>query len=264
MISLRKLAGLPAPTRRRKVARLLERFVGSSELPSPRFLEGLCRILHTDSELPESLRDLARSGLPDVRAADRLRHELLLALDLAPGDWDLVSPAGYGPRTFDETASHNGAAPVPVVVYLDSVRSPFNAGSVVRTAAALGVAKVVFSPECPSEDHRRFTRSSMGAEQMIGISRGGLLECVGADANVVALELGGIPLTEFRFPNDGVLLVGSEELGIRPEYLARATSCVSIPMYGAKASLNLSVACGIALHAWCSQLRSRGTPRQHG
>ena len=242
------------------MARLLERFVGSTELPSPRFLEGLCEILVNDDGLPESLRRLASSGVPDLHAADRLRHELLLALDLAPGDWDLISPSGYGFRTFDDTRSNSGAPPLPVTVYLDSVRSPFNAGSVVRTAAALGIAGVILSPECPSEDHSRFMRSSMGAEQMIGISRGGLLECVAADANVVALELGGTPLPEFRFPSDGVLLVGSEELGIRPEYLVRATSRVSIPMFGAKASLNLSVACGIALHAWCSQLRSGGAP----
>ena len=72
-----------------------------------------------------------------------------------------------------------------------------------------------------------------------------------------ALELGGTPLEEFRFPSAGMVLIGSEELGLSPEALSLADEgCgrVSIPLAGAKRSLNVSVAFGIlmqAWHAWC-------------
>jgi len=50
-----------------------------------------------------------------------------------------------------------------------------------------------------------------------------------------------------------MLIAGSEELGVSPRALAAADASlgrVSIPVYGAKASLNVSVAFGIALQAW--------------
>jgi TrmH family RNA methyltransferase len=70
---------------------------------------------------------------------------------------------------------------------------------------------------------------------------------------VFALETGGIPIEEFHFPRKGLLIAGSEELGVSPRALEAADASlgrVSIPCYGAKASLNVSVAFGIALAFW--------------
>jgi TrmH family RNA methyltransferase len=75
---------------------------------------------------------------------------------------------------------------------------------------------------------------------------------------VFALETGGIPLAEFPFPQRGLLITGSEELGVSPRALAAADASlgrVSIPCYGTKASLNVSVAFGIAVQAWAQRLR---------
>lgn len=74
---------------------------------------------------------------------------------------------------------------------------------------------------------------------------------------VFALETGGVPLAEFPFPRRGVMIAGSEELGVSPRALASADASlgrVSIPIYGTKASLNVSVAFGIALQAWRKEL----------
>jgi TrmH family RNA methyltransferase len=70
---------------------------------------------------------------------------------------------------------------------------------------------------------------------------------------VFALELGGTPIDRFNFPRGGVVLVGSEELGLSPEAIRLADAQggrVSIPLGGAKRSLNVSVAFGILMHAW--------------
>ena len=49
----------------------------------------------------------------------------------------------------------------------------------------------------------------------------------------------------------GIVIIGSEELGVSPEALRRADGgCVSIPMTGLKASLNVGVAFGILMQAW--------------
>jgi TrmH family RNA methyltransferase len=72
---------------------------------------------------------------------------------------------------------------------------------------------------------------------------------------IFALETGGTTLTEFRFPPAGLILIGSEELGLSPEALALAQNSqgrVSIPMSGAKRSLNVAVAFGIVMWHWSS------------
>ena len=69
------------------------------------------------------------------------------------------------------------------------------------------------------------------------------------------METGGTPITEFSFPKEGIVIIGSEELGVSPEALKRADyGRVSIPMTGLKASLNVGVAFGILMQAWVQLL----------
>ena len=78
---------------------------------------------------------------------------------------------------------------------------------------------------------------------------------------VFALETGGTPLLDFAFPPQGVVILGSEELGVSPEGLAlaeRGLGRVSIPLAGAKRSLNVSVAFGILMQAWVAALSNGG------
>jgi TrmH family RNA methyltransferase len=92
------------------------------------------------------------------------------------------------------------------------------------------------------------------AENLAGLGTGPFL----------ALETGGVPLPEFRFPDGAVLLAGSEELGLSPEALELADASlgrVTIPVYGVKGSLNVSVAFGIVMQAWAaSRLRPSSIP----
>lgn len=90
----------------------------------------------------------------------------------------------------------------------------------------------------------------MGAERMVELVVAE--EPPPANGELVALETGGIPVSEFSFPRRGVLMVGSEELGLSPAALERASRHVSVPLVGAKASLNVGVAVGIALSWWAA------------
>lgn len=77
------------------------------------------------------------------------------------------------------------------------------------------------------------------------------LETLPAGVPVFALETGGTPITSFLFPQQGVVLLGSEELGLSAEALKKASAgIVSIPMKGIKASLNVAVAFGILMQYW--------------
>jgi TrmH family RNA methyltransferase len=67
-------------------------------------------------------------------------------------------------------------------------------------------------------------------------------------------------MEQFSFPLRGIMIAGSEELGVSPEALAAADASlgrVSIPSFGAKGSLNVSTAFGIAMQAWSSKLNNQ-------
>lgn len=139
-------------------------------------------------------------------------------------------------------------------MYAEDIRSPFNLGSIFRTAEAFGAEKVLVSPLCVSPEHQRAQRSAMGCTEYLPWEVMGLAN-LPADVPVFALETGGTPIDEFAFPEHGIVIVGSEELGISPEALARARyGRVSIPMYGIKASLNVGVAFGILMQYWSAYL----------
>jgi RNA methyltransferase, TrmH family len=266
MITIQKLARLPDATRRRKIVRLLESWERAQHVPEPGYLAGLVRIIHADGELPEPVRlaagELCVAAPEDrLRAVNELRHRLMHHLQIAPGDWDLLPPAGFAASGPTDPQSSRTPPLARAEVYLESIRSPFNLGGVIRTAAAFGIAAVGMSDDCPPIDHPRVRRSAMGAAEHIELSReplGGFVDRFGGPC--IALELGGRPYDRFDFPDSGVLLLGSEELGLSPEALSRADIRVTIPLYGMKASLNVVVACGIALAGWQKSLMRPDRP----
>ena len=147
-----------------------------------------------------------------------------------------------------------------VCVYAEDIRSPFNVGSIFRTAEAMGCEKVYISPNCTNPEQTKAVRSGMGCIETLGYTRCSLDE-LPADKPVFVLETGGTPIKEFKFPKEGIVIIGSEELGVSPEALKRATAgTVSIPMTGLKASLNVGVAFGILMQEWiCAIQEGRAT-----
>ncbi|WP_018527100.1 TrmH family RNA methyltransferase [Alkalispirochaeta alkalica] len=152
--------------------------------------------------------------------------------------------------------------PLPLVLYLEHLRSPFNAGNILRSAAAFGVAGVVLGSGCPALDHPRLVRAAMGAERMIpclaGTEEDGLAllgERFGSAAReaarLYALETGGTPLVHAGVGLPAVVILGHEEQGISQPLLEAARSSggiLTIPHGGPKGSLNVGVAAGILLN----------------
>jgi TrmH family RNA methyltransferase len=183
------------------------------------------------------------------RALNNVKHFLLTITGREQADWDFTGSDGRldpaGRQIFEG-----------MYVYLEDIRSPFNVGAMFRTAESFGVEKIFLSPLCADPHHKRSQRTSMGCIDIVPWERCELFpetETPLMDVQVFALETGGIPLSDFSFPRRGILIAGSEELGVSPGALAAADASlgrVSIPTYGAKVSLNVSVAFGIALNRW--------------
>ncbi|MBQ0162463.1 MAG: TrmH family RNA methyltransferase [Treponema sp.] len=141
-----------------------------------------------------------------------------------------------------------------VCAYAEDIRSPFNLGSIFRTAEGLGAEKLYLSPFCCDETHPRAVRSGMGCIETLPYEKKSLDE-LPDDLPIFVLETGGTPIDEFKFPEKGICIIGSEELGASPEAIKKATyGCVTIPMIGLKASLNVGVAFGILMQKWVESL----------
>jgi TrmH family RNA methyltransferase len=233
-----------------------------------RYAAGLGALLAAEPEAPQPVRVLAAeleaapgTGPELLRAVDSLRHALIVATGQAPADWDLIDP-GTGRPDPSLRCVRPG-----IRAYLEDLRSPFNVGAVFRTADAFGVEELILAPATADPRHPRAERSAMGAIGLVPWRRAGL-ECLVAGTELAAagtglgpafaLELGGTPIGEFEFPERGIVVLGSEELGVSPAALARCgLGAVSIPMAGAKGSLNAAVAFGILMYAWGAALRRR-------
>ena len=199
------------------------------------------------------------------RALNSVRHLLLAEAGRSQADWDFTGSNGQ----LDSAGRHVFTG---MQVYLEDIRSPFNVGSMFRSAESFGVEKIFLSPFCADPNHARSRRTAMGCVEIIPWERReffaepkdapSIKEADGIEQEplpVFAMETGGIPISEFPFPRRGLLIAGSEELGVSPHALSAAESSlgrVSIPCYGAKASLNVSVAFGIVMQAWAQAIRN--------
>lgn len=243
MITLRKLQSLSEGVRNRKLPLLLkeaEELWKSAAKPSDDqqiYWRGVVN-------LGCGVLGASPPGEITVRTLWELRQRLLDHLGASVADWDFQTPGDSGQphREF------------PFSVYLEDVRSPFNVGSIIRTAEAYGFQEVLASPLTPGPHHSRVRRSSMDAGIAFRTQDLESLEVEWAGKPVFALELGGCPVGAFTFPRvPALVLVGNEELGLSPRALAWAeTSCgrVTLPLYGRKASLNVGVAFGILASHW--------------
>lgn len=147
------------------------------------------------------------------------------------------------------------------------IRSLFNVGALFRSCDAFGVAKLYLCGYTGTPPRAEITKTALGAERTVPWEYHRqtlrLLKRLKADGvPIVALEQTrrSIPLPRYRPRFPLALVVGNEVTGVSPATRRLADDVVAIPMHGAKESLNVAVAAGVALYA----LRfSSGQARQH-
>jgi tRNA G18 (ribose-2'-O)-methylase SpoU len=145
-------------------------------------------------------------------------------------------------------------APRPrTIVVCERLSNPDNVGGVFRNAMAFGAGGVVLSPGSADPLYRKVVRVSMGGSVTVPLVETsdwpGALARLRADGfTVVALTTqGGTDLGAIAPPAKLALLLGSEGDGLTDAALAHADVRATIPMAPGVDSLNVVVACGIAL-----------------
>lgn len=137
---------------------------------------------------------------------------------------------------------------------LHNIRSRHNVGSIFRTADAAGVAKIYMCGITPAPPHSRISKVALGAENYVPWEKywqtGRLLNRLKKEnVKIIALEQGekSMPYDKYepKFPQ--ALVLGAEVDGLPENILKKCDKIIEIPMRGKKESLNVSVACGVAL-----------------
>ena len=142
-----------------------------------------------------------------------------------------------------------------VALLLDSVVSPYNVGSIVRTSAAYRVEHLYLVGNTASPASSKSGKVSMGTERYLSWSafeRGP----EAADAaredgfSVVGLELAdaAVPMHQLRAGTDVCLAIGNEDHGLSPATLAACDAVGFLPLLGRVGSLNVATAAAIALY----------------
>ena len=142
-----------------------------------------------------------------------------------------------------------------IILILCNIRSRENVGSIFRTADAIGVSKIYLCGITPQPPHEKISKTALGAETYVPWEyykqAGKIIKQLRAKhISIVALEQTKDSKDIFKFnPKFPLaLVVGNEVDGLSAGILKKCDKKISIPMYGKKESLNVSVALGIAVY----------------
>ncbi len=152
----------------------------------------------------------------------------------------------------------NSPAPIRRLLILDDVADPGNVGTLIRTAAGLGVDAVVVTAGSCDVTNPKVLRAAAGANFTIPIwSRvpaGDVADAIkSADLPLVgAVSTGGLDLGESGLvaliQHGWALAIGSEAHGLSSAISDRLTTSVTIPLHHEVESFNASAAGAILLY----------------
>ena len=232
--------------------RKLQRDPGGYRSAAQIWLEGehLCQALLSRGQRPAiAVLTEAAWDTPLLRAlAQAAPRVVLLPEPLFAGLSGLASPAAIGfVWPLPPTPSIDADAPSLV---LDRLQDAGNVGSILRSAAALGVRQVLALQGTAALWSPKVLRAGMGAH--FGLR---LVESLqAADLNALAVPLLGtsshspLRLHATTLPQPCAWLLGHEGQGVAPELLARCALVVGIAQPGGEESLNVAAAAAVCLH----------------
>jgi TrmH family RNA methyltransferase len=133
-------------------------------------------------------------------------------------------------------------------VVLDGVQDPGNVGTVLRTAAAFGIDRVLLVGNCADAYNPKTVRATMGAIFRQPVTRVTLEELAALELNLFGAALGADaqPITELNLRGASVA-IGSEGRGLSDAVLELCRARVVIPMRQGTESLNAAAAAAILM-----------------
>ncbi len=145
-------------------------------------------------------------------------------------------------------------------VALDAVADPGNLGTILRTLDGVGGAGIILLDQSTDPYDPSTVRASMGAifsQKLVKVPFPAFAAWKRATGAVLigTSDRGAVDYQETAYPQDVVLLMGSERHGLLEQHVAICDTIVRIPMVGRSDSLNLAVATAVILYEIFNQHR---------
>ncbi len=160
-----------------------------------------------------------------------------------------------------------GATGDALYVVLDGVQDPGNAGTIIRTADAIGADGIILTKGSVDIYSDKVVRASMGSifhlpilQNMESATISELAKRKGWQLLATALDETAQPLFAADFCKPSAIVFGNEGNGVSEGLLAAAQK-VYIPMYGRAESLNVGVSAAVVLYEAVRQRRFQASPQ---
>jgi TrmH family RNA methyltransferase len=170
-------------------------------------------------------------------------------------------PAGVGILALIAAPRAASSAPADFCLLLEDVQDPGNVGSMLRSAAAAGVAQVLLSRGCAFAWSPKVLRAAQGAhfhvelhEDVDLLDWGATFVATGGSL-VASVASGGASLYETALAGPVALAIGNEGAGLSAALVSLASHRVTIPMPGGTESLNAAAAAAVCLFECVRQRR---------
>ncbi|MBS0473478.1 MAG: 23S rRNA (guanosine(2251)-2'-O)-methyltransferase RlmB [Proteobacteria bacterium] len=261
----------PRPTRKfdSKPPRRTERGEKRFFKPAPKPESGLWLYgVHAVRAALENPKRFVKRAVLTERAAEEIGAKLLNRVRHEIADMHAIS------KILPESAVHQGVAllvePLPrremddvlddarnsrrVVLVMDQITDPHNAGAILRTAAAFGVTAVIVQDRHSPPESGVLAKAASGALDIVpvvvAVNIARAVEELGKHGfwRVALAGDGDMPLKDARHEGDIALVVGSEGEGIRRLVRERCDVSAYVPITSAMESLNVSNAAAVALY----------------
>ena len=214
------------------------------------------------SEVDEIVENLQKKHTKEV--FDKIGRILVLADEIFDRISEEKSPEGvisvakYIDKFQKNVTIYNSADFLSMknerIVLLESVRDPANIGAIIRSAAAIGVDRLIISDDCADIYNPRAVRASMGTLFDQHIDRVADLPCAirglresGRRVFAAALTDEAVRLGSFTVQKGDCVVIGNEGHGLTDQTVNACDGSVIIPMTARAESFNAAVAAAIVM-----------------
>ncbi len=142
-----------------------------------------------------------------------------------------------------------------LALLLEDVQSPFNVGSIMRTAAALSVSELYVVGRTPAPNSPKVQKTALGTGRYLSWSTHEdvttAVQAARADSYlVVGLELAdqAEPLAALDLRRDVCVVLGNEDRGLSATCLSLCDAVGYVPQTGRVGSLNVAAAAAVACY----------------
>jgi RNA methyltransferase, TrmH family len=136
------------------------------------------------------------------------------------------------------------------VIALDDIRDPGNLGTIIRIADWYGIKHVICSETCADFYNSKVISATMGSFTRVQVHYLNLPEWLAKHTTshkIYGASLAGENLHHMQLKPEGILVLGNEANGIRPEVAKQVNQLIKIPAFGEAESLNVATATAIII-----------------